>query len=541
MPAGSTDDDNHRIPSLGSFVHGKDVETGKWVYALSPRPVLDDSFASLTLKRRLESGAVAPEDVPPGIVAGRVALADEQTLAAAVAGASEATRSWRAAPLSVRLDDWMRLLRGALAERGDEFIRMLVLEGHPISLARWELSGMLEATSQRTVDFLRGQLWQESTVGGRRNIVRRQTDGVVCVSPPANAPLVSAMLGISCVIGGNAVVVRAPRTAPFSVTHILRNVVAPTLDEVGAPPGLLNIVCGNPGTMLDHWIASPLVNDILYFGDIPHGLKIERRCVEVGKKPILELAGNDVVLIWKDADLDGAADALTESFYGSGQLCMIPNQVVVHPDVADQLIGRVVERARALRPGYPDEEGVLLSPVLRHDKFEEFLTDAVSRGASVLTGGHGMQIDGRRDSAGFFIEPTVVRVDGLKDARELDVVAKETFFPLLPIIVPEQAPDGALLEDLIEFVNSNQYGLRNSLWARSERVIDAFVAQVSGGGLLKVNDSHIGFAAPLPTHGGTGLTGGAFGEANYPVLRTTHLQGVSVVDSPERGIDASAR
>lgn len=521
------------MPSLGSFVRGKDVESSRWVYTLSPRAVLDDSFASLTLKRRLESGAISPEDAPPGVVVGRVALAEKETLEDAVAAAAVAARIWRCAPLSTRLDGWIKLLRAALQEQREEIVRALVLEGHPLALARWEFSGMMELTRQETTDFLRGQLWQEALVDGRRNIVRRQADGVVCVSPPANAPLVSALLGTLSIVGGNAVVVRAPRTSPYPVSHILRNVIAPALDELGAPPGTLNVVCGNPGVVLDGWIDSPHVNDIMYFGDVPRGLKIERRCVEVGKKPILELAGNDVVLVWKDADLDRAADALSESFYGSGQLCMVPNQAVVHPAVADELIDRVVARAQALRPGYPDEDGVLLSPVLRHDKFEGVLAQAVSNGATVRTGGHGMQIDGRRDRSGFFIEPTVLRIDGLRDARGLDVVKEETFFPLLPIVVPEPEDDEILLDAMIEFVNSNWYGLRNSLWARDTAVIDRFIAETVAGGLLKVNDSHIAFAAPLPSHGGTGLTGGAFGEANYPVLRTTHLQGVSVGSGSE--------
>jgi acyl-CoA reductase-like NAD-dependent aldehyde dehydrogenase len=80
---------------------------------------------------------------------------------------------------------------------------------------------------------------------------------------------------------------------------------------------------------------------------------------------------------------------------------------------------------------------------------------------------------------------------------------------------------------VLEHVNSNPYGLRNSLWASDDRVLDTFVARVRNGGVLKINDSHIGFLPYLPTHGGTGLTGGAFGEANYPMLRTSHLQGVS--------------
>ncbi|MFD0381521.1 aldehyde dehydrogenase family protein [Streptomyces stramineus] len=162
------------------------------------------------------------------------------------------------------------------------------------------------------------------------------------------------------------------------------------------------------------------------------------------------------------------------------------------------------------------------------------MAEAVEHGATVVTGGLGMQIDGTRDSAGFFLEPTVIRVDGLRDARESDVVKHETFFPLLPIVVPEQADDETLFDRFVEFVNTNLYGLRNSLWARDASVIDRFVSETVKGGLLKVNDSHVAFTAPLPSHGGTGLTGGVFGEANYPVLRTTHLQGVSIVmgDAP---------
>nr|MDT0667570.1 hypothetical protein [Micromonospora sp. DSM 115978] len=64
--------------------------------------------------------------------------------------------------------------------------------------------------------------------------------------------------------------------------------------------------------------------------------------------------------------------------------------------------------------------------------------------------------------------------------------------------------------------------------AQSPAVVDQFVSRITQGGLLKVNDSHIGFLPYLPTHGGTGLTGGVFGEANYPILRTSHVQGLSV-------------
>jgi acyl-CoA reductase-like NAD-dependent aldehyde dehydrogenase len=105
-------------------------------------------------------------------------------------------------------------------------------------------------------------------------------------------------------------------------------------------------------------------------------------------------------------------------------------------------------------------------------------------------------------------------------------VREETFFPLLPVVVPDDSDD--LLDRTIRFLNANPYGLRNSLWAADDAVIERFVNEVDGAGLLKVNESHIGFAPALATHGGTGRTGGPYGELHYPILRTTHLQGAAV-------------
>jgi acyl-CoA reductase-like NAD-dependent aldehyde dehydrogenase len=167
--------------------------------------------------------------------------------------------------------------------------------------------------------------------------------------------------------------------------------------------------------------------------------------------------------------------------------------------------------------------------VLRSDDFFHYLDEATAAGASVLTGGHRLEVDGTVSETGPFLAPTVLRVDGLSDARELAAVRQETFFPLLPVVVP-RADEDDLLDRVISFLNDNEYGLRNSLWTSDPDVVDAMAARVHNGGLLKVNDSHIGFVPCLSTHGGTGLTGGPFGELNYPLLRTSHLQGISIAE-----------
>ncbi|KIF75394.1 aldehyde dehydrogenase [Streptomyces sp. 150FB] len=499
--------------------------------------LLDDAFSTLTLKRKLESGRIPADNLPATIV-GRVARADRRTTDLAVEAAAAAVGPWSAFPPETRIERFGTLLRRRIAEQAERITEVLVQEGHPLALARWQVSGALEAFGPETLGFFRSQMLQEYRHGERQISVRRRPDGVVCLNPPQNAPLSSALLGVTAIMAGNSLVVRAPRSAPLGAMYVLQEIVAPVLAELGAPPGVLGVVCGDPAPMLDAWLDSPFVDDIMYFGSSENGIRFQERCIAAGKKPILELAGNDIVLVWKDADLELAAEAITESFYGSGQLCMIPNQVVAHPAVADELVALLVDRAARIRPGRSSEEGVLLTPVLRNEKFFSCLRDALDHGAELVCGGHAIQEDGTRDTAGIFLEPTVVRVRGLENAREVQAVREETFFPLLPLIVAEAAPDEVLLERFIDFVNSNAYGLRNSAWARDPAVIDRIVGRITKGGLLKVNDSHIGFLPYMPSHGGTGLTGGVFGEANYPILRTSHIQGVSVAAAGARPSEA---
>lgn len=513
--------------SYGSFIDGMQVADEHWIHIPDPRAVIADSFATLSLKRALDLGERSHTADLPGIVA-RVAAGSADHMQAALAAAASAATRWRSAPIEVRVDAFLERLGDRIRDQLDRIEEMALYEGHPRKLVQWEISGWLATTTPQSRDFYRGQMWVEAEHCDATRIVRRCPDGVVCINPPANAPMSSAMLAATSVMAGNAVVLRAPRSAPLGVFYGMIEIIAPVLEDIGAPAGLVNVVCTEPAPTFAQWLQSPLVDDIMYFGAVEPGLDIERRCVEVGKKPILELAGNDVVVVWSDADLDRASDALMESFFGSGQLCMIPNVVVAHPDIADDLVGLVLDKVGSLRFGYPDEEDVLLSPVLRHDRFAEVLDDALGKGARMLAGGASVHVDGSVSDVGMFLQPTVIRIDGLRDSREMAAVRHETFFPLLPIVVPDAADGPTTLAAFVDFVNSNHYGLRNSLWAGDRAVIDAYVGNVVNSGIIKVNESHIAFGAPLPTHGGTGLTGGAFGEANYPALRTSHLQGVAI-------------
>ena len=516
------------------YIGGESVEGQRWIHTVRASAFLRDDRAAFNLKRGLDLGRPVE---PTEDVVGRCALARPEDNERALEAAHRASRIFRSFPQEIR-SQIMLDFNDSLEKHAEELIDIFIAEGHPRRLAQWEVSGMLRGSDPATVAWYETQLRQSFEVDGRRIDLVRKPDGVVCVNPPQNAAGSNAALGVLALMSGNALVVKAPRSSPLSVMYIYRELLAPILERHGAPPGTLNLITGNASAVLRTWLASPLVNDILYFGDSATGLKLGEDCLLAGKKAILELAGNDGVVVWRDADLDAAARALEECFYGSSQICMVPKYAVVHPDIADEFIEVFLERVARMRPGYPEDPDVLLSPVLKVDRFFDFLAEAKGSGAKVLCGGDRVDVEGNPSTTGLFLEPTVIRVDGLDRAERLSCVREETFFPMLPIVVPRPAPDHQLLDEVIDFVNANNYGLRNSLWSGDDRVTGKFAVDVTNGGQLKINDSHIGFTSYLSTHGGNGRTGGPYGELNYVGLRTTRIQGIAWGDGDPRPLDA---
>ncbi|TMK41272.1 MAG: aldehyde dehydrogenase [Actinobacteria bacterium] len=498
-----------------------------WNYVVRASALIADPMGAFGLKRALELGERDPGEAPEEVI-GRCAFGDRRDSAEALEAAARAFPEYSRTPMSTRREIAADFGQ-AVCERAEDLIEILIAEGHPRRVAEWELRGVIDGTCPETMDWYFSQLRQHIDQGKRQLILQRKPDGVVCLNPPQNAAGSNSALAVGALLSGNTLVVKAPRSTPLSVMFLYHEIVAPILDAHGAPPGTLNIISGDTKEILRQWTESPLVNDVMFFGDSAVGLKVGKDLVTNGKKAILELSGNDGIVIWDDADLDAAAVAMCECFYGSSQVCMVPKYAVAHPAIADELIERVLGRMEDIRPGMPEDPDVVLSPVLKADRYFDCLAEARQGGVDILCGGERVDVEGNRSTEGFFLEPTLLRVDGMTEARTLTCVREETFFPLLPVIVPAPDEVEGLLDRVIAFLNANEYGLRNSLWAKDPAVVDRFVTEVSNAGLLKVNESHIAFAPVLATHGGTGRTGGPYGEMNYPPLRTSHLQGAAVV------------
>lgn len=510
-----------------TLIGGEEEPGVRWTYVLDASYMIQNPLQALTYKRQLELGKLQVSDLPdPSVVIARCALATEDANGRAIAAAKRAFETFSQFPFAKRraiIED----VRCAIEEKLDEFVDYMTTEGHPRSLAQWEVGSGLSTFSKESLDWLEAQLQQQHNIDGNLVKLLRRPDGVVCVNPPQNAAVANAVITITSLLAGNTMVIKAPRSTPFGVFFFFRDVLGPVLERHGAPPGTINVISQSSGPILDEWIAHPDTDNLIFFGSSSAGLRFGERCYEAGKKSVLELSGNDPYVVWSDADIDAASSGLLESFYGSSQICMVPKLAIVHPAIAVEFIESFLSKVSDIRPALPGEQGAYLSPVLKAPEFIEYLDEAVADGAIKLCGGSRIELNGEPSPRGLFIEPTVLRVNGLERAGKLRCVTEETFFPLLPIVVPES---DVTLRDVASFANRLKYGLRCSLWTKSRAVADEFVSRSPSVGQIKVNCSHLGIVPVLATHGGPGWTGGPYGELNYFALRTSHLQGVCSFD-----------
>lgn len=513
-----------KIPLL---VDGKDLDTGVYEYfPYADKKISDfeNTFRTLT---RLKTGKLSEdaEEVKKCIYA-KYCVGKEDTNLKAIEAAHKALQGFKSFPLSKRkkiLLDMHKLL----LKKKEEFIQLLVLEGHPRKLSEWEFEGMQKGSSPETVNFYCGLIQKEiAKVADETLYWVRKPDGVVCVSPPRNASASNSYNAILAFLTGNTLIVKPPLKDPIATMFLWREVVNEALARNNAPPGTLNIILGNSQSILNEWLASPLVNDIIYFGDSLKGLEIGTKIFQAGKKPILELSGNDLSLVWKDADIEKACDSLLDCFLGSAQICMVPKIALIHHSVYQIFLEKILEKVKLLKVSLPSDPSTILSPVSKIADFFDCLGDAVKKGSKLCYGGQRINYLNQEDKNGIYIMPSVLQVTDDIDVLDLKCFKDEIFFPLLPL-VRISGDDREVFRKMADIVNKHNYGLRASLWITSDTLTRKFCKAVDNCGILRINSKHVGFSYYLSTHGGTKKSGGPFGEMNYFWQKTSHLQGIS--------------
>jgi succinate-semialdehyde dehydrogenase/glutarate-semialdehyde dehydrogenase len=373
----------------------------------------------------------------------------------AVAAAKDAFEGWWATPAARRGEILYACVR-TIREHEDELAASLTAEqGKPLREARLEIRRFAHTLEHYAGlgKNLRGGYVPNLDEGAYGLIVKRPL-GVCAAIVPWNFPI--SLMGnkiAPAFVTGNTVVVKPAGTTPLTTIR-----VAELLTEAGLPPGVMNVVTGSGSKIGNGLIQHPDVRKIGFTGATETGKKVMTAAAQGIKRVTLELGGSDPLIICDDADIDAAVSAASVGrFYNCGQACLAIKRVFVFESVADEVIEKLVGKVQRLKVGPGTAEGIHLGPLhtpMQREEVAEQVEDAVSRGATLLAGGHAPE--GAEFERGNYYLPTLLS-DVTPDSR---VLTEEVFGPALPIV---RVTD---LDDALERANSSIYGLGSSIWTR---------------------------------------------------------------------------
>jgi betaine-aldehyde dehydrogenase len=319
---------------------------------------------------------------------------------------------------------------------------------------------------------------------GHTSWVRREPVGVVGQVTPWNYPLMMMIWKIApALAAGNTVVLKPSDTTPASSTLLAE------ICQEFLPPGVLNVVTGDRDTgrlLVSH--KTPQMVSIT--GSVRAGMEVAAAAAADVKRAHLELGGKAPVIVFDDADVEAASEAIaTAGYFNAGQDCTAATRVLAGPGVHDDFVAALTEQARNTRTGMPDDEDVLFGPLNNPDQLARVsgMVDRLPDHANVEVGGGKASVTGGEE--GYFYQPTVL--SGLRQDDEQ--IQNEIFGPV--ITVQRFSDEG----EALRWANGVEYGLSASVWTKDHgRALR--MSRDLDFGVVWIN-THIPFISEMP-HGG---------------------------------------
>jgi glyceraldehyde-3-phosphate dehydrogenase (NADP+) len=289
---------------------------------------------------------------------------------------------------------------------------------------------------------------------------------IVCITPfndPLN--LVAHKLG-PAIAGGNAVVLKPATLAPLSAVKLVEAFLA-----AGLPPRVISLVTGIGSEIGDALVGDERPRMISFTGGVEAGNQIVR--VAGLKKIGMELGGNSPVIVWEDADLDGAVEScVSGSFWAAGQNCIGVQRILVHEAIYDRFRDRFVARTKRYKIGNKMDENCDMGPMITEQeaiRIEAWVREAVQQGAGLLCGGK---------RSGALYEPTVLE----SVTSEMKIDGDEVYAPVVSLYKISN------LDQAIQMANDVPYGLQAAIFAKDLDVAFRAAYQLDAGGVM-INES----------------------------------------------------
>ena len=459
---------------------------GQWTDAASA-----DTFESVNPARR-------------GDVIGRFPASSEDDVNRAAEAAVRAFREWSRKPAPQR-GEILRRIGDLLTKRKDEIAFEMTREmGKPFVETRGDVQEAIDTAYYAASETRRlfGHT-VPSELPSKFNMSIRRPVGIVGVITAWNFPVAVPTWKIfPALASGNTVIFKPSDDAPHTGMLLVH-----VLIDAGVPEGVINLVQGD-GTVGAALVSHPKVTAITFTGSSETGAKIGEICGRMHKRFSMEMGGKNPQIVMDDADLDLAVEGVLWGAFGTtGQRCTATSRLILHEKIHDDVVERLIERARNLRLGYGNDDGVEVGPLINQaglDKVMKYVQIGQDEGAEILLGGNRATGDGLDD--GYFFEPTVFV--GVRP--EMRIAKEEIFGPVLSVFKVSS------YDEAVEVANGTRYGLSSSIYTRDVNVAFRAMHDIEAG-ITYINGPTIGAEAHMP-FGGVKETGNGHREGGWEVF-----------------------